>query len=302
MGIGEDLGREEKEKERISSDDFRHLSSYFRERRAYQNENLLAIENPPRYIKTLMEEKDQKLALITGASSGIGEALSRELVARGWSVIGVARSEDSLKRIQKDLGEAFQPLPCDVSDKPAVERASQSLLQSNRCPSLFFLNAGIAGEQAVENPDRFDVSLHQKIMAVNYFGVLSWVEFWEKPAQENGGAQFIATSSVNAIFAPPAGSAYAASKAAVAKAFEGLSLTYFDTNLSFSVIYPGPVHTPGLKGTLPFTWKPERMAKYMANCALKGKTRCEPSFFYAILTRLLRSLPDSWTLQVLRNL
>lgn len=248
-----------------------------------------------------MNEKDQKIALVTGASSGIGEALSRELAARGWKIYGVARSEDSLKRIQKDLGEAFVPLPCDVSLKPSVERVSQALLQEKICPSLFFLNAGLAGQQAVENPDRFDMSLHERMMAVNYFGVLSWVEFWEKPAQENGGAQFIATSSVNAIFAPPAGSAYAASKAAVAKAFEGLSLTYFDTNLTFSVIYPGPVHTPGLKGTLPFTWKPERMAKYMADCALSGKTRCEPSLFYAFLTRLLRSLPHSWTLQILRN-
>jgi len=109
-------------------------------------------------------------------------------------------------------------------------------------------------------------------------GVLGWVEFWEKPCIENGGANFIVTSSVNAIFAPPTGSAYAASKAAIAKAFEGLSLTYFGTPLKFSVVYPGPVDTPGLKVNrrLPFTWRPEKMGSYMVDCALQGKARCSP--------------------------
>ncbi len=53
---------------------------------------------------------------------------------------------------------------------------------------------------------------------------------------------------------------------------------------------------------LPFTWEPARMAKYMVDCALKGKSRCEPSIFYAILTRLLRVLPDPWAMNLLKNL
>jgi len=244
----------------------------------------------------------EKLALVTGASSGIGEAISRKLVSRGWKVAGVARSEPALKRIQEELGSSFQLHTCDVSDKMAVERVSASLVGAGQFPSLFFLNAGIAGEKAVENPEKFDLSLHETIMAVNYFGVLSWVEFWEKPALENGGAHFVATSSINAIFALPAGSAYAASKAAIAKAFEGLSLTYFDTPLSFSVVYPGPVKTPGLAGSLPFAWQPSKMAKYMVDCALKGKSRCEPSLFYGFLTRHLRILPENWTMSLLKKL
>ena len=59
-----------------------------------------------------MENKN-KVALVTGASSGIGEALSRELVKRGWLVIGIARSADKLALIKKDLQEAFIPMICD---------------------------------------------------------------------------------------------------------------------------------------------------------------------------------------------
>lgn len=248
-----------------------------------------------------MNNKKQ-IALVTGASSGIGEAISRELVKRGWLVIGVARSSDKLSQIKKDLQDSFVPMVCDVSKKENIEEASKQLLERNFCPSLFFLNAGIAGESAIENPNRFNLQIHEKIMQVNYFGVLAWVEFWEKPCQENGGANFIATSSVNAIFAPPTGSAYSASKAAVAKAFESLSLTYFGTKLRFSVVYPGPVDTPGLKGKWPFTWKAEKMGQCMVDFALSEKSSCEPFFFYKILVRLLRALPASYTMKLLGKL
>ena len=244
----------------------------------------------------------KKTALVTGASSGIGEALSRELVKRGWSVIGIARSLDKLAKIEKELGSAFMPVMCDVSKKADIEKVSKQLFEQKICPSYFFLNAGIAGEKVIENPNAFDLSIHEQILAVNYFGVLAFVGFWEKPCQENEGANFIVTSSINAIFAPPTGSAYCASKAAIAKAFESLSLTYFETNLKFSVIYSGPVATEGLRGDLPFTWKPEKMAKYMANFAMTGKSKGEPSIFYAVLCRLLRALPHSLTMKILKKL
>ena len=77
------------------------------------------------------------------------------------------------------------------------------------------------------------------------------------------GATFVATGSVNALFAPPMGSGYAASKAAIAKAFEGLSLSYPQQKVSFSTVYAGPSATEGLKGNVPFVWKADRMAKYM---------------------------------------
>lgn len=243
----------------------------------------------------------KNIALVTGASSGIGEAISRDLAKRGWLVIGIARSAEKLAQIKNDLQDAFVPMVCDVSIKENIEETSKQLLERNLCPSLFFLNAGMAGGAAIEDPNRFDLTIHEKSMQVNYFGVLAWIEFWEKPCQENGGANFIVTSSVNAIFAPPMVSAYSASKAAIAKAFESLSLTYFNTNLRFSVVYPGPVDTPGLKTPkkLPFTWTAEQMGKCIIDFALSKKSRCEPCFFYKIATRLLRALPAKYTMKLL---
>jgi|GEM_PF-2303534 len=180
--------------------------------------------------------------------------------------------------------------------------ASQSILDKNLCPHLFFLNAGIAGEQAIENPDIFKVHMHKHIMAVNYFGVLAFIERFEEPCLKNGGAHFIVTSLVNAIFASPTASAYCASKAAISKAFESLSLTYFGKSLRFSSIYTGPVETDGLKGRWPFTWKPEKMAKYMYQFSMTKKTRGYPSILYFIICHLLRALPDSIVMRILKKL
>lgn len=243
------------------------------------------------------------LVLVTGASSGIGEALCKECIARGWEVIGVARSRDKLFSLQAELGqEKFHPVICDVSDEKAINSVSEELYKAGRIPTIFFLNAGLAGEACIEDPGQFNLDKHRDIMAVNYFGAMKWVKCWNMICQVNGGATFVATSSVNAIWASPMGSAYSASKAALAKAFEGLAATYVGTNLRFSIVYPGPVDTKGLKGTFPFTWKPERMAVSMVQCALKGKAHCEPQPFYSVLVRLFRLLPYKWTMMLLRKM
>jgi 3-hydroxy acid dehydrogenase / malonic semialdehyde reductase len=243
----------------------------------------------------------KRYALVTGASSGIGEAISRELIARGWHVVGVARSKDRLAALHKELGEHFVNMICDVSDMASIKKATRKLQDTGIYPALFFLNAGATGDTACETLQTLDLDKHQKIMAVNYFGVLAWVECWQEACRKKGGANFVVTGSVNAVFAPPIASGYSASKAAIAKAFEGLSLSYFDTNLKFSVVYSGPVATKGLKGNLPFTWTTEKMASYMVNVALTGKRSAWPSVFYRLVSHLFHMMPYSWSMRFLRN-
>lgn len=241
-----------------------------------------------------------KIALVTGASRGIGKALVEELIDRGWSVIGVARSEEKLTELKKRYSERFIVAVCDISSREQVRNVSQNLAEQELIPSLFFLNAGVAGEACLESADKFSRSKHQEVFEINYFGVLSWIEEW-LPLCKKREATFVATSSVNAFFAPPTGSAYAASKAAIARSFEGFALTYHNSNFHFSVVYPGPVATDGLKveGKVPFVWSADRMAKYMVNKVLKGKTHIENSTFYSLLTRLLRMLPRSLVMRIL---
>lgn len=251
-------------------------------------------------IEMTMERETKQVALVTGASKGLGKALSRELVERGWTVVGVARSKRALDDLQLEIGsDAFIPRVCDVSSVAEVKAVSEGLRTEGLMPSLFFLNAGIAGEAACESPSDFVLAKHEQIFATNYFGVLTWVEEWLPFSSVHRSTTFVATGSINAIFAPPTGSAYAASKAAIAKAFEGLSMTYPSSRALFSVVYAGPIATEGLKGNLPFTWEADRMAKYMVCKALKGKTHIENSTFYSVFARLLRILPKALVMRII---
>jgi len=214
-----------------------------------------------------------------------------------------AYSTDRLSTLKAELGPNFYPITCDVADMARVFEVSKELQQKGLVPSLFFLNAAVTGERAQEELKSCNLDTHKRAFEVNYFGVLAWVNAWQKPCIEQGGANFVVTSSLNAIFAPPIASAYSASKAAISKAFEGFGLSYLGTTLKFSVVYPGAIDTGGLKAPrkLPFTWSKEKMASYMIDKALKQKAHSEPSLFYSIICRLLRALPAKWSMKILQT-
>ena len=235
----------------------------------------------------------KKTALVTGASSGIGKALVKELLDRGYYVVGVSSDSEKLQTLSQNLCHPMLCLiPCDVTDRSLVLKISEALQEDGVIPELFFLNAGLAGIAAVEPITHLETCCHKKIFDVNYFGVLNFVEAWLKPCKEQQGATFVVTSSINAIFAPPGGSGYAASKAAISKAFDGLQLSYSKDSLNFLSVFSGPVDTPGLSGKLPFTWSSEKMAKYMVDKALSPKAHSYPSWTYSILAYVLNALPS----------
>ena len=84
-----------------------------------------------------------KIAVVTGASSGIGEATARELARRGWRPVLVARRQDRLERLATELGGEYEV--CDVSDRADVDRAAAAILQRHPRIDLLVNNAGIPG-------------------------------------------------------------------------------------------------------------------------------------------------------------
>lgn len=244
----------------------------------------------------------KKYALVTGASTGIGEALCRELIKKKWIVIGVARSIDKLKAFESEFGKnVFLPFVCDVAKSTEINRVSSELKQKNIIPELFFLNAGICGLDAMESKDKININFHRNVFDVNYFGVLNWISEWSDICRNSIGATFMVTSSLNAIFPPPRASAYSASKSAIAKAFESYQIQFINTNLHFLIVYPGPVNTKGLVGKVPFTWSPEKMAKSMIKSAFAKKLSSKPSPFHSILCHLFRWIPNKILIKIFGN-
>jgi len=248
-------------------------------------------------------DKKNKVALVTGATSGIGEEITRELIRRGYRVIGVGRTKEKLKQLKSELHDAFIPMKCDVSNFENIEQASKQIQKKHLCPSLFFLNASVTGEKMIEHANHIDLNLHNEFLQTGYFGVLGWVTIWEPICRENGGANFILTSSLNAILSVPNRAAYCASKAAISKAFECLSMTYGNNKNQFSIVYPGPTETPGLKGAYPFMGNKKKLASKMVDFALTKKTRLVPSFFYHYIgVPLLRILPEKFVIKIFNSM
>jgi 3-hydroxy acid dehydrogenase / malonic semialdehyde reductase len=240
-----------------------------------------------------------KTCLVTGASSGIGAAISSEMVKRGWKVIGIARRKDKLEELTKKLGQEFIPFVCDVSQSSQIHLTSEEIKKQNLKPSLFFLNAGTG---LIEPSNKLSQQIHVDTFNTNYFGVIGWVEEWINDIKNFGGGTFVATSSVASLFATPSSASYSASKAAINKCFQSLRLQYLNDNIGFSIVLPGPVATDMLKGgeKLPFIHTPEQEATYIVKQVFKRNKQIEPSWFYSCLLRILNWLPDRLVLKVLK--
>ena len=112
-----------------------------------------------------------KTLLITGASSGIGEATARAAADAGWNVALLARSEDKLRKIAGDLGDKALALACDVTDRDAVRDAIATTVDKFGSLDAVFANAGTGvNSPGVEDgdPEEWHDMIHLNILAVLY--------------------------------------------------------------------------------------------------------------------------------------
>ncbi len=186
-----------------------------------------------------------KLALVTGASSGIGEACARRFAAEGGDVALWARREDRLSRLGEDLarehGVAVHLSTVDVRDRTAVERAATELLDVAGPPHIVVNNAGLAsGLDPVQEGDYED---WDRMIDTNVKGLLH-VTRTLLPAMI--GAQrghIINIGSTAGYMVYPKGNVYNATKYAVTALTEGMNLDLAGTPLRVSSIDPGFVET-----------------------------------------------------------
>ncbi|MFC1845726.1 SDR family NAD(P)-dependent oxidoreductase [Candidatus Dependentiae bacterium] len=241
-----------------------------------------------------------KTCLVTGASSGIGREISIEMIKRGWKVIGVARRTKLLENLQKQCGaNRFIPCTCDVSDFDQVHQKSNEIKTKGLKPTLFFLNAGIRLYNRIsKKKNNVLLAEYQKTFAVNYFGVIAWIEEWLPFVKKLGGGTFVATASVASII-DPGGASYGPSKAALMNSFRSLHLLHSNDKVAFSTILCGPVNTAMGKGSknFPFIHEPNDEAQYIIGQIFKGKKQIEPSWFYSNFMRFMHQLPDPFVLK-----
>lgn len=183
------------------------------------------------------------VAIVTGASSGIGQACALALAARGHRVALCARRraelEETAARIEAAGGEAF-PFPADLSDASATAALVKETISRWQRLDLLVNNAGYSGARAIEQMQREDV---RQLFEVNLFAGLQLISEVIPQMRSQGGGRIINISSAAGWVAAPLAVPYAASKAAINMASHCLRLELSGMNIHLSIVAPGFVDT-----------------------------------------------------------
>ena len=111
---------------------------------------------------------NDKVAIVTGASSGLGDHFSRALIERGAIVYGLARSEDKLKRLHDALGDRFHPIVCDVREEDQVQTAVGHVIEEEGRVDVLVNNAGLGqfGPVASQTLAQWDLQMETNLRGV----------------------------------------------------------------------------------------------------------------------------------------
>ena len=202
-----------------------------------------------------MSRWQNKVVLITGASSGIGKALAVELARRGASVGLVARREELLAeivdQIKSDSGMAL-PLVADVNDASAIRGQADRLRLEFGPIDVLIANAGIGGAAHSIELQPAQVA---NVINVNVLGAVNSVAAVLPEMAERGKGQLVAISSLSAYRGLPKSAAYCASKAALSCFFESLRIDLMNSGVNVTIIHPGFIKTPltsGRRAKMPY--------------------------------------------------
>lgn len=181
---------------------------------------------------------DKRVAVITGASSGIGEATTRALAASGWHCVLLARRADELERIAADIGGEWET--CDVSDRAQVDEVAARVLQRHASIHLLVNNAGIPARGSFLD---IDPELVERVTDVNYLGGV-WCLRAFAPGLGAGSHVVNLVSVAGTVAFAPAG-AYAASKHAQLAFSRSVTALLRPRGVQVHTVMPGFVETEG---------------------------------------------------------
>lgn len=185
-----------------------------------------------------MKTMQDKVAVVTGGSTGIGLACAKNLSERGAHVVLFARSGDDLAKAEQALPHSTV-IQGDVSKKADVERLFQAVRKQFGGVDALFVNAGIAEFKSLEEADEahFD-----RLFATNVKGAFFTAQYASPLLRK--GASVVFNSSVAAEIGAPLCSLYGASKGAVTSFARNIATELVERGIRVNVVAPGPTETP----------------------------------------------------------
>jgi NADP-dependent 3-hydroxy acid dehydrogenase YdfG len=184
---------------------------------------------------------DSKVAIVTGASSGIGAEFSRMLVENGSEVYGLARSIDKLNKLQQELGEAFHPVKMDISRADDLEKWVNKTFSRNHRPDILINNAGVMYSA---NVDELTMEQWHKMINVNLNGIFYLTWLIVPLMKENpDSCHIINIASIAGKLGNPTLTGYNASKYGVRGFSEALFKELRYDGIKVTALYPGSINT-----------------------------------------------------------
>ena len=181
-----------------------------------------------------------RTAVVTGASSGIGAEIARDLVRRGHQVVLVARTESKLKALADELGAGAHVLPADLSDRAARAALPDRLAGLGLTPDILVNNAGLSTLGPVH---RSDPQAEINMVEVDVVSVVDLCSRFLPGMVERGTGAVLNVASTAAFQPLPGQAGYGAGKAFVLSYTQSLSGELKGTGVSVTVLCPGPVDT-----------------------------------------------------------
>jgi short-subunit dehydrogenase len=192
-----------------------------------------------------MTQISGRVIWLTGASSGIGEALAYHLARKGAKLILSARRKEELERVKGNCWKQAQPqiavLPFDLSEPSTLKLATEAATQIFGHIDILINNSGISQRSLVAETT---IDVDRKLMEVNYFGAVTLTKYLLPYFIKRKNAHIVNISSLTGKFGTPYRSGYAASKHALHGFFDAVRAEHFKDNLKVTMICPGFIHTP----------------------------------------------------------
>jgi short-subunit dehydrogenase len=229
--------------------------------------------------RSLSKAVEDKIVVVTGASSGIGRNLAQKLGEAGGNVVLVSRTREKLEEVAREVekaGGTGHVHPADLSDIDDIERVANEILEEHGRVDVLVNNAGRSIRRSVKaSYDRFHD--YERTMQLNYFGALKLILAFLPGMRERGRGHIINVSSIGVQTNTPRFSAYVASKAALDAFSRCVAPEVIGDGVDITTVYMPLVRTPMIAPTNIYdafpTLTPDEAAQMLADAIIDRPKR-----------------------------
>ena len=236
------------------------------------------------------------LAFITGASSGIGQALAVQYLRKGYRLALVARRtsqvEDWLRGLPGGANDCAV-YAADVRDLPGITAAALACVQAQGLPDVVIANAGIS--VGMDSTVLADLEVMRSTFETNVLGVAATFHRFIEPMRQRGSGRLVGVASVAGIRGLPGHGAYCSSKAAVISYCESLRGELHGSGVRVVTLVPGYIDTPLTQEnrySMPFLMPADRFAQAAYRAVEQGASYRVIPWQMGLLAKILRLLPN----------